>query len=221
MIRSGWAFVAGILAALAAWAWWVSPSEAATRKGESFDVSGREDVPDEAPPEAGTDWKFWTYWGNTISDEVKRRVDDRIVTLAPTIERAATHFDVPPDLLAAVLHRESRGDLTAVGDGGASVGAGQVSKGAQDTVNRYWGTDLRRSNWVHNIFLSAGYLRYLYEEIYTSWTLGLARPTHLWFHSTRGYLCGRKGAEENGNCAAEEARKRLTIAGMQNQIPKS
>jgi len=131
-------------------------------------------------------------------------------------------WDVPSDLIAAVIHRESGGDIGLVGDGGDSVGPGQVQQGAEDTVNRHFGTDLDRENWEQNLFLAGGYLRYLYDTLYTGWSWTFsARPTYLWFHAARAYLCGRNGAEENANCAADEARKRLRIAGMSDQIPES
>ena len=228
MMRSGWAFIAGLLAALGLWAWWTRPSKAATEKGWSFDLSGEaegsasEEIPSEPPPEAG---RYWlgplTTFGTEISDPVAGTVDSRVTRLEPTIRAASQRFSVPSDLLAAVLHRESRGDLTAVGDGGDSVGAGQVTEGAQQTVNNYFETDLRRENWVHNVFLVAGYLRYLYETMHDGWRWGLARPTNMWYEASRGYLCGKQGAESNSGCAATEAKKRLTIAGLQYQIPSS
>jgi hypothetical protein len=158
--------------------------------------------------------------GEPIPETMVGDLDPRIVTLEPTIRAAAGHFGVPTSLLAATLQRESRGDLTAVGDGGESLGAGQIQAPTADTINRYWRTNLDRSNWVHNIYLSAGNLRRLYNEMSMSWWpfSGLGSG---WYHSERGYLCGKRGAEQNENCAATEARKRLILANMENQIPES
>jgi len=216
-----WALVAGAALALAAWSWWGPTSSASpTKIGQNPNLfsDGEVKAPSEKPEAAGSGkvWTIDTSGTSGISDEVRNELDGRVVALAPTIRAAAEHFRVPTDLLAVTLNRESKGDLTAVGDDGDSYGAGQVKEGAQNTVNDYWNASLDRTNWVHNIYLAAGYLRYLYETMWTGgFRLGLGRPTNMWFHATRGYMCGKQGAEKWKECAKEEAEVRVNIAGIQ------
>lgn len=223
-MRSSLGAILGALAVFGGvWIFWPTRSEANTLDGteDSSAVWGSGKKPPSTVPDAaqGTRPGLWIPGGPggaPISEETAQQIDSRVTALEPTIRAAARHFSVPTDLLAAVLHRESNGDLTAIGDGGDSEGIGQVQADAADTVNRYWGTDLDRSNWVENIFLAAGYLRYLYNEIDMGWGYDF----YAWYNSTRGYLCGRQGAEENSSCAATEASERLSIAGLESKIPE-
>jgi hypothetical protein len=229
-MRSFWALLTGVAAALAAGLYFFSGSEAKAATGEGdgseiWDPESNLTPPSEAPSEAYGDASF-LYWlpgtsgGEKLSKSTADKIDPRVKALEPTIRAAAARFYVPTDLLAAVLHRESRGDLTAVGDGGESLGAGQVQAETAKTINRYWGTNLRRDNWVHNIYLASANLSRLYQELNTSWWPGTTRPLgRQWYDAVRGYLCGKRGAEQDPSCAAQEARERLAIAGMESQIP--
>jgi soluble lytic murein transglycosylase-like protein len=228
MGRSLWALLTGALGAAALWLAFRPSDEvkAATGNGDAsavLDPASNVKAPNVAPAEAGRwNWRFFVptlQGGENISETVRGRIDARVTALEPTITSAADRFSVPTDLLAVVLHRESGGNPNATGDGGASVGLGQIKEATQNTVNRYWGTDLDRTNWVHNIYLTAGNLRRLYEEMYAGgWGLGRDLSTQ-WYEAVRGHLCGKEGAEEDSSCGSQEASHRLATAGLSNQIP--
>jgi hypothetical protein len=232
-MRSLYGVLIGALAAAAAYLYFGASDEARAATGneppgEVFDPESNVRPPNKPPEGAGVGpFSSFQYWipgqtgGEPISSKVKELIDPRVGYLEPTITTAADWANVPTDLLAVVLHRESRGDLTAVGDGGDSLGAGQVQKEAANTVNDYFGTDLDRENWIENIYLTAGYLSFLHSEMYSNWWPGTGRPLNLWYHATRGYLCGKKGAEENAQCASAEAKHRIATAQLQSQLPSS
>lgn len=191
--------------------------------GEIFDPDSDVRAPNVAPKAAGRwNWRFFVPTlpgGESISSDVRDLIDARVTALEPTITSAADRFSVPTDLLAVTLHRESGGNPDALGDGGASAGLGQIKEATQDTVNRYWGTDLDRENWVENIYLTSANLRRLYEEMHAGgWGLGRDLSTQ-WYEAMRGYLCGKEGAEGNPSCGSQEASHRLATAGLSNQIP--
>jgi len=228
-MRSLYALLTGALGAAVLWIAFRPSDTARAATGNEdprkiFDPSSDVRPPNKAPESAGRfNWRFFVPTlpgGEAISKKVKERIDARVSALERTITSAADRFSVPTDLLAVVLHEESRGQLDVMGDGGASVGVGQIKEATQNTVNRYWGTDLDRTNWVENVYLAAGYLGYLHQEMYSSWWPGTAQPLeNQWYHATRGYLCGKEGAEEDSSCGSQEASHRLATAGLSSQIP--
>lgn len=226
-MRSLYALLSGVLAAGLGWALLRPTDEtrAATGDGDAsavLDPNSGVKAPNDAPDSVGLRWNVFVPTrpgGEAISGKVRDRIDARITALEPTITSAADSFSVPTDLLAVVLHRESGGNPGAVGDGGASVGLGQIKEATQDTVNRYWGTDLDRENWVHNVYLTAANLRRLYNEMHASgWGLGRDLSTQ-WYEAVRGHLCGKQGALEKPSCGSQEASHRLATAGLSSQIP--
>lgn len=228
-MRSLYALLSGVLAAGLGWAL-LRPTDdvkAATGDGDAsavLDPNSNVKAPNTPPESVGLRWNVFAplrEGGADISSAVRDRIDARITALEPTITSAADSYSVPTDLLAVVLHRESGGNPSATGDGGASVGLGQIKEATQDTVNRYWGTDLDRENWVDNIYLTSANLRRLYNEMGASgWGLGRDLGTQ-WYEAVRGHLCGKEGAEENPSCGSQEASHRLATAGLSEQIPTS
>lgn len=195
--------------------WWKKPSGS----GGSED-SGAVEPPSEPPPEAGTDsWPEIGY-GSDISPSVADALDSRVMRWEPTLKAVSERFDVPTDLLAAIVQKESSGDLDALGDGGDSFGLGQVQQGAEETVNDYFSTRLDRMDPVQNLFLMGGYLKYLKERHSQEFGPGLAAPLG-WYFPVRAYVCGYQGANNDPECAADKADERLRLAGLTNQIPEA
>jgi len=226
-MRSIYALFTGVLAAALGWALLRPTDEtrAATGEGDAsavLDPNSGVKAPNTPPESVGLRWNVFAplrEGGADISSAVRDRINARITALEPTITSAADSFSVPTDLLAVVLHRESGGDPSATGDGGASVGLGQIKAATETTVNDYWGTTLDRQNWVDNIYLTAANLRRLYNEMHASgWGLGRDLSTQ-WYEATRGHLCGKQGALENPSCGSQEASHRLATASLSEQIP--
>lgn len=212
----------GAFAALVGlWSFWPFRSEADALTGEedATDVWGSGKKPPTTVPDAawGTRPALWMpsgVGGGPISEKVEENINSRVTALEPTLAAAARHFSVPTDLLAVTIQRESAGNIEAKGDMGESLGLGQIQADTQDTINRYWGTDLDRTNWVHNIYLTAANLRRGYDQYDATWW-----PDYSWYHAMRVHLCGLKGAEDKPSCGDQEAAHRLANAGLESQIP--
>jgi len=147
-----------------------------------------------------------------ISAPVMAEISGQVASLEPEIRAASERADVPSDLIAVVIQQESAGRATAHNtDGEDSYGLGQIQEGAAKDVNEMWGSNLDRTDPAENIFLTAGYLRWLRDHWFPWWA-----PMQLttWYQPVRAYMCGLQGAKEYADCGQEEAEERISLANL-------
>ena len=89
--------------------------------------------------------------------------DPELAPYANEIEYAGGYWGVSPELIAAIIKKESHGNATAWSSGGAHYGLGQIS---QDIANRYAGGQGydNGSDYNQNIMAVGGYLADLYQQ---------------------------------------------------------
>jgi len=121
---------------------------------------------------------FLAFGGYTQPGQYKHRFDkdtyQRIRELFPYVKQAGWNTDTPPRYVLGVIHNESQGLPNAIGDGGLSLGLGQIRCPWLSTIDKV-GLDVITSckNHLHDaewsVYAIAEILSYIKDRYDLSW----------------------------------------------------
>lgn len=141
---------------------------------------------------------MWTMWGvQPTPQPLYRETNERLRRLDPYMQQAEYNTDVPPWVLLGIIHRESRGRQSAVGDGGQAQGLAQTWCFWMDALHEQYHCD-RLYHPGYSIYVATQVLLHLRDRWETTWPetimlyhlgprgIGLESP-HPYLHHVRAY----------------------------------